>query len=305
MASASVEKSLDLLRQVLDGRTFGEVGETTGLSRAAVEKRVKAIDREVRATVGVVGAPDDGSMSAREMRRLREAYLEAIEHYRPRKQDRQHDHRMLTDGELEHAVETARRRSRCPNRDVALLYLLFATGAKPLEIARLRVGDYLNRDGSVRVESRIAEDVAVSGKARPLFFASTKLVGAIDAYLKERVQQGHGVSDDSHYRGLDPSSRLFLTEDGTPMAVVVKSDGEHRRQVCGSILDIYRKLFERAGLRGVSTLAARRMVAMRLHDRGCDLAQIGEALGIRDRDSIRRLIPRARGPLRDLFRDLV
>ena len=305
MASASVEKSLHLLRQVLDGRTFGEVGETTGLSRAAVEKRVKAIDREVRATVGVVGAPDDGSMTAREMRRLREAYLEAIEHYRPRKQDRQHDHRMLTDGELEHAVETARRRSRCPNRDVALLYLLFATGAKPLEIARLRVGDYLNRDGSVTVESRIADDVAVNRKARPLFFASTKLVGAIDSYLKERVQKSHGVGESNSYRGLDPSTRLFLTEDGKPMGVRAKSDGRRRHHVCGLILDIYRKLFERAGLRGVSTLAARRTVAKRLHDRGCDLAQIGKALGISDRDSIRRLIPKAQGPLRELFRDLV
>ena len=45
--------------------------------------------------------------------------------------------------------------------------MLFSTGARPLEIARLEVRDYLAEDGSVREESLLPAKAAVNGKARP------------------------------------------------------------------------------------------------------------------------------------------
>ena len=47
----------------------------------------------------------------------------------------------MTRADFEHVVAMTRRHSNCKNRDVALLLVLFATAAKPLEIARLKVGD--------------------------------------------------------------------------------------------------------------------------------------------------------------------
>ena len=76
---------------------------------------------------------------------------------------------------------------------MALLLVLFATAAKPLEIARLVVSDYLTDDGSVREESVMRADAAINGNGRPLFFASTKVVAAVDAYLEERVRHGQGT----------------------------------------------------------------------------------------------------------------
>ena len=76
-----------------------------------------------------------------------------------------------------------------------MLLVLLSTAAKPLEIARLVVGDYLTEDGLVREESVMRADAAINGKQRPLFFASTKVVAAVDAYLEERVRRGQGTKN--------------------------------------------------------------------------------------------------------------
>src|SRR5207249_11824316 len=92
-----------------------------------------------------------------------------------------------------------------------------------LEIARFQVRDHLNEDGAVREESVMRAAVAINGKERPLFFASTKVVAAVDAYLDERVRRGQGATTVTKYRRLDPGSRLFLTADGHDMPIAVRA----------------------------------------------------------------------------------
>ena len=151
-------------------------------------------------------------------------------------------------------------------------------------------------------------DAAINRTRRPLFFASTKVVAAIDAYLEERVRRGQGIKNPSTYRGLDPESKLFLTGDGHAMPIKVRSVGNRRHYRCGVILDIYRRIFARAGLKGVSALSARRTMAERLLDRGCDVDQVGVVLGLKKRNSVRNLIhnePEALKPLKAVIRDLL
>jgi len=300
MDKQQVQTSLEMLRQVLNGRSYHDIGQAVGLSRSGVGKRVKAIESEIRRTVGVGRLPRRGPITTADMRRLREHYRVAMAKYLSAGAIRSRVTReALTDTEIEHVMELTRKRSACALRDVALLYMLFATGAKPLEIARLRVADYLDEAGWVRSDSLISDEVAVTRRARPLFFVAPELTRAIDAYLEYRVQHRQGATAANTYRGLDPNSRLFLTEDGREMAVKIKSIGQHQRLCCSLILDIYRKCFERAGLKGVSTLTARRTVAERMRWSGCDWRSIGDALGIKNRDTVRRLIPTARDSLRE------
>jgi integrase len=127
--------------------------------------------------------------------------------------------RALTDQGIERAVAVIRQHSKCKRRDRALLLVLLSTAAKPLEIARLLVGDYLTEEGLVREESVMRADAAINGTERPLFFASTKVVAAVDAYLEERARRGQGTKDRTKYRGLDPDSRLFLTGDGRELPI--------------------------------------------------------------------------------------
>jgi integrase len=256
--------------------------------------------------VGVEGVDEDEVPAVKGMRARRDHYLEALEHYRPQPFPTPGKRsRALTREDIERAVAVTRLHSSCRNRDVALLLVLFATAAKPLEIARLEVRDYLTEDGSVREESVMRAEAAINGKERPLFFASTNVVAAVDAYLQERVRRGQGTKTWTKYRGLEPGSRLFLTGNGQEMPIRVRAIGHRRQYRCGVILDIYRRIFARAGFKGVSALCARRTVAKRLTERGCDVDQIAGVLGLTERASVRNLIPNQRESLKAVVRDLV
>jgi site-specific recombinase XerD len=252
---------------------------------------------------------EDEVPTVKGMRARKDNYLEALEHYHPQRAvNASKGSRALTGEDIERALAMTRQSSNCRNRDVALLLVLFATAAKPLEIARLEVRDYLTEDGSVREASVMRADTAINGKERPLFFASTKVVAAVDAYLEERVRSGQNTKDGMNYRGLDPNSRLFLTGDGHEMPIRVRVIGNRRQCRCGVILDIYRRIFARAGLKGLSALCARRTVAEKLIERGCDIDQVGTMLGLIERSSVRNLIHGEQESLKSLkavVRDLV
>jgi integrase len=306
MRAESVAKSIKMLKGILAGKTYTAVAQESALSRSAVEQRVKALARDLQTVVGVEWVDEDAVPTLRGMRARKDNYLEALEHYRPQRVvNTDKGSRALTAEDIEHAVAMTRQHSNCRMRDVALLLALFATAAKPLEIARLEVRDYLTEDGSVREESVMRADAAINGKERPLFFASTKVVAAVDAYLEERIRRGQGATEWTKYRGLDPHSRLFLTDDGHEMPIKVRAIGNRKHHLCGVILDIYRKAFARAGFKGVSSLCARRTVAKRLSERGCNIDQIGAVLGLKERNSVRNLIPDEHGSLRAAVRDLV
>lgn len=233
--------------------------------------------------------------------------MTALQRYEPRKSPDKSAGRILTDEDIGLAVQRTRIRSTTPDRDVAFLYVLLTTGARPLEIARLDVRDYLNADGSVREESVMRADVAINGRARPLFFASGNARESIDAYLAERVRRGFHTMKHAEFRGLDPNSRLFLTEGGMPFEIVSYGEQGRTRFLCRGVHETYRKIFRRIGLPGVSPMSVRRTVAARLFERGAGEDQIGEVLGISDRKAVRELLPKLdlRQPLQWVVRELV
>ena len=128
--------------------------------------------------------------------------------------------------------------SHCKKRDTALLLVLFSTAAKPLEIARLEVSDYLSEDGSVREASVLRADAAINGKERPLFFVSTKVVVAVDAYLEERIRRGQAPKKSTKYRGLDRHSftnslkKPQMSEYGYPLSDIRDFEEDHLVPLC-------------------------------------------------------------------------
>lgn len=202
-----------------------------------------------------------------------------------------------------------RQRSENANRDVALIFVLFCTGGKPIELARLEVRDYLNRDRSVRESSERRPEAAVNGRCRPLFFTSSRACAAVDAYLVERIRRklgaaGPGAAGDGGYRGLDPRSALFLTETGKRLEVTDRGPDDPRA-TCRLMIAPLRSIFKRAGWTGVTAQSARRVVARRLADKGADGAQVGELLGLSSTRAVRHLLGNERRPLETLARELV
>ena len=304
-ANETAARSIEMLRAVIDGQTYEAVASKFGITRTAVERRIKGIARRLSKDVGVQGLNEGSAAFVRRLRMNRDAIRSALSRFEPAPTVGPRATRIVSGEEIVKAAMRIRGRSSTPSRDVALLYVLFATGARPLEIARLEVRDYLHEDGSVRRESELRADCAITGKSRSLFFASSRLDEPMGAYLRERSDQGRGVGDASAYRGLDPLSRLFLTATGEPFQITPYGEPGQHRFLCRPILETFRKLFRHAELQGATPLSARHTVVARLYERGADEEQIGLVLGISERSAVRELFPRARPTMAQLVNELI
>ena len=305
MDADAILVSIAMLKKILAGNTYEAVAAEYGVTRNTIERRVKAMALRLYRTVGIDGINEEGLAFAQRLRASRSAIVAAIEQYELRQSQEKCVDRILSDEEIRLAVHRTRTRSPCPYRDVALLYVLLVTGARPLEIARLEVRDYLNADGRIREESEVRADVAVNGKSRPLLFTNERANEAIDGYLAERLNRAFGTTASRDFRGLDPNSRLFLTEAGAPFEIVSRGGEGQRRFLCRGILDTYHKIFQRIGIPGISALSIRRTVAARLFKRGAKEEQIGKILGISARKSVRVLLPRSHPSLPSVVRELI
>jgi len=302
---ATAIQAVAMLRAVIDGRTYESVAADLGITRTAVERRVKAVAVRLCREVGIEGMNDGATAFVRRLRARREAILLALERFEPVAGHTPREDRVVSADEIARAVVRIRGRSAQPARDVALFYTLFVTGARPLEIVRLRVSDYLQADGQVRRESEMPPTASISGRSRPLYFASRKLDDALDAYLAERLARGHGVADAAAHRGLDPNSSLFLSATGESFRITQYGAEGRRRFLCRPILKTYRKLFRYAELEWATPLSIRRTVVARLYDRGADEEQVGLVLGISERSAVREQFPRARPSMTSLVQELV
>jgi integrase len=307
MDTDSILISIAMLKEVIAGKTYDAVAAQFGVTRTAVERRIKALTLKLSREVRIKGLNEEALGCVKRLRSSRSAIMAALQRYEPRKSPDRSVGRILTDEDIRLAVQRTRTRSTTPDRDVAFLYVLLTTGARPLEIARLEVRDYLNADGSVREESVMRADVAINHKTRPLFFASGNAKESIDEYLAERSRRGFCTVKHPDFRGLDPNSRLFLTEAGAPFEIVSYGEGGQMRFLCRGIHETYRKIFRRIGLPGVSPMSVRRTVAARLFERGAAEEQIGEVLGISDKKAVRDLLPKPHlhQPLQSVVRELV
>ncbi|QDL38557.1 site-specific integrase [Rhodoferax sediminis] len=298
-------QSVGMLKAVISGETYEAVAARFGKSRTAVERRIKAIAAQLSKEVGIQGLNEEGAAFVRRLRLHQDAILMALESFEPSLPCGSRETRILSSEEIAQAVLRIKGRSSRPWHDIALFYLLFATGARPLEIARLEVRDYLDADGSVRRESQMRAEVAITRKPRSLYFTSTRLDEVLTLYLKERLALQLGVHTAGAYRGLDPDSRLFLSATGEGFKVTPYGKEGQLRFLCRPILETYDKLFRYAELKGVSALSARRTVISRLYERGANEDQVGLLLGISERSAVRALLSRPKPTIAVLVNELI
>lgn len=170
----SWDVSVAMLRAVLDGAAYDAMAALHGVSRTAVERRSRAV----------------GAAFVRRLRLHRDALQTALDGLQPPGADRAMGTPILSEPEIAAGAVRIRGRSQHLLGDLALCYMLFAIGARPLEIARLEVRDYLDAAGSVRRVPVLREEAAITSWARPLYFHSTRLNEAMNAYLADRVRCG-------------------------------------------------------------------------------------------------------------------
>lgn len=297
--------SLLMLRDVIAGQSLSAIGERLGITRTAVEQRVKQMAQRLIVDVGIDGMSARTAVYIERLRQHRPAVEQAIAHFEPLIRPRVFAAATLSDDDIQLALARIRMQSTTPARDQALFLVLLSTGLRPLELARLRVSDYLDEQGDVRHESEVRSEVAVNQLARPLYFRCVATTTAVDGYLQDRRQQGFYCLAAAAYRGLDPASSLFLSKRGRPFAIRMVCTEGHQQFHCRQLLDQLRKLFGYIHFPGLSALSLRQTLAARLYERGATDEQVGELFGILDVSHVRECFPRQRKPLSDLVTDLV
>ncbi len=194
--------------------------------------------------------------------------------------------------EFEHMLKATSAVSRAPERDKALLLVLYGTALSTSELAAITIADYLAPKGDVKVNSAVREVVSHNGETRPLYWSNKRVVAALDAYLAHRLKAGHGVTvKKGAYRGLDPDSPIFLTEAGQPYTLTKKTLPSGKiAYSCNTLGTLISKLHAHAGIDGGNAQAGRRSWAVRQYRQGRDLVHIAAILGHKSISTTKRLV---------------
>lgn len=301
----SLQQSISMLVAVVEGGTYESVGESFGMSRTAVERRVKSVAIQLTRVVGIEGLTEEGAVFVRRLRAHRFGILKALQHFEAPRPATSRLSRVVSLEEINRGMVRIKGRSNRPWHDLALFYLPFATGLRPLEIARLEIRDYLDAEGAIHRQSVLRAEASNNSKARPLYFASLRLNAALGEYLEERIRLGFGLGSTNAYRGLDPHSRVFLGPTGEPYPITSGGDHGQRRFVCRPLLATYRKLFRYAEIANLCTQSARLTVIYRMYERGADEEQVSVILGITKKSELRAHMQRPKPTFDELLDDIV
>jgi len=290
-----------MFRAVLAGESFEAVANQAGITRTAVERRVKRVALHLIQAGGVPGLHPDAAVQVGRLRERREDLLAALGAATLAPSAASRAGRVLDPSEVALGAHRLRAYAGHGQHDLALYHLIFATGLRPLEVARLQVADYLTEEGQVRRTSVLRAEAAINGRARPLHFRHRRLDESMSVYLAMRHAAGHERGQTLGWRGLDPASPLFLTCDGQPYQILSNGEAGMDRLVCRALLDVYRRIFRHSGIPGMCGQSARLTLMARMYERGADEDQVGLVLGIADRSGVREQLPRPVRPLERLL----
>ena len=137
MKPETIAKARTMLASVLQGGlSYREAGAPFGLGRSTVERSIKSLVLEVARERGIPELDEDGLSCLPRLRQLREPVLRAVDAYTP-VHPRRKRITMLEPDEVAAGANRVRLRSENANRDVALIYVLFADRDRTAGGARL------------------------------------------------------------------------------------------------------------------------------------------------------------------------
>ena len=113
MKPSSILLSIAMLKDVVNGKTYDAVAAERGVSRTAVERRIKAIALRVNREVGIDGLNENNLACVQRLRKNRTVVMAALERFAPDASRDKCAGRILTDEEIALAVHRTRTRSPC------------------------------------------------------------------------------------------------------------------------------------------------------------------------------------------------
>ena len=112
VTNATGLQSVAMLKAVIDGQTYAAVAARFGVTRTAVERRIKAVAVQLSQRVGIVGLNRDATAFVQRLRQHRAEILAALDDFEPAARFGPRASRVLSNDEIAQAAQRIKGRSR-------------------------------------------------------------------------------------------------------------------------------------------------------------------------------------------------
>ena len=172
-------------------------------------------------------------------------------------------------------------------RNVGIVWMLFGSGLRINEVAKLTIQDLLRDSGELRTTFIIKGSYTKTGKPRAAYILVRKHREAIEAWISELVEEKVCVNDDPSFRTLRKDWPIFaITKKGRYWRKMAFRDKKYKdaegntrtTKVCGSMQNFISELFKSSGLYSGSSHSGRRTLASWLDSKGVELEVIQRIL---------------------------
>ncbi len=191
---------------------------------------------------------------------------------------------ILRPSDVRHVLRVIDATSRWPERDCALVVASLCTGMRCTELARVTPRDILMPSGKVRDAVQLRAEITKGCKARLAYFTNPKLIAALDRYVQSRHAKRIGLSGGEDYAGLYPDAPMFFSSRKGGFSMVPKNraleSGLTGQYVAADGLEhLFRRIFDRSGLKDCSSHSGRRTFASTLLAKGVSSEDVSRLLG--------------------------
>jgi len=172
-------------------------------------------------------------------------------------------------------------------RNVALIWMLFASACRINEVAQLKVKDIYYRTGDLKKSFTIPSSYTKTRSARTVYILVKQQREALTELKDQRLEDRVMLSRDGSFGGLNPESSIFLSKKGKTWRKFSFNPKKYRdsggniktTMVCGSLENLAREIIKGAGVHGGSSHSGRRSLSTWIDRKGYDLKLIQEILG--------------------------
>lgn len=180
------------------------------------------------------------------------------------------------------------RRGSLGYRNVAIIWMLFGSGLRVNEVAKLTVSDLVHDSGEIKTTFTIPSAYTKTHKPRAAYIVVKGHRDALERWIEHRRDESVFMASDSTYRGLSPESPMFaVTKKGRYWRTMSFKDKKYRdaegnvrtTKVCSSMQTLISEIFRNGGLPAGSSHSGRRSLATWMDEKGVELETIQKILG--------------------------
>ena len=162
--------------------------------------------------------------------------------------------RVINNAEFQEVIETVRRKSTQPLRDIAILQMSFRAGLRAMEVANLELRDIFMPNGDLKRTITLRKAGTKGSKGGVAYLSHPELREALEAYI---VLKRSSIS--TKYEN------VFISRKGTPFSP-------------SSMSRLYSHLYCRAGYYGCTGHSGRKSLARALNEQNVSVYNIQKIL---------------------------